>query len=112
MRVLSRIRRVPWARVGNLRKETHVKQLLSFMETCSWFWRFIADFAKISKPPTTLSAKWIWNPEHDRAFKQFKKTLSSAPILQTGNLALHFNHELLFLSNPLPSRKTDLEPTQ
>ncbi|KAG5871433.1 hypothetical protein JTB14_002244 [Gonioctena quinquepunctata] len=42
---------------------TDVKQVMSFIQTCSWFRRFIENFANVSRSLTSLlkkNAKWIW----------------------------------------------------
>lgn len=63
----------------------NVKQLMSFLQTCSWFRRFIPDFAKISKPLSNLTKKlavWKWSEEENKSFEKLKRLLSSPPILQ------------------------------
>lgn len=62
-----------------------VKQLQTFLQTCSWFRRFIERFADISSPLSQLTKKdaaWTWGPEQDHAFNKLKKRLTTAPILR------------------------------
>lgn len=62
-----------------------VKQLLSFIQTCSWYRRFIEDFAKIIQPLTNLTkknVKWEWSQLEQKSFDKLKLSLCMAPILQ------------------------------
>lgn len=70
-----------------------VKQLLSFFQTCSWFRRFIPEFAKVSKPLTNLlkkGSKWIWGAEQKEAFHNLKVMLTSSPILRQADPQLPY----------------------
>ena len=61
-----------------------VKQLLSFLAACSWFRRFVPNFAQTAEPLTRLTRKaaiWIWGPEQDAAFHTLKQALTAPPIL-------------------------------
>lgn len=63
----------------------NLKQLMSFLQTCSWFRRFIPDFSKISKSLSNLTRKkatWKWGKEEECAFNKLKELLSSPPVLQ------------------------------
>lgn len=64
------------------RKEPkNVKQLLSFLQTCSWF---IENFAEISKPLSSLTkknAEWRWDSAQQAAFGKLNELLVTAPIL-------------------------------
>lgn len=62
-----------------------LKQLLSFIQTCSWYRRFIADFAKTIQPLTNLTkknVKWQWSQLEQQTFDKLKVALCQAPILQ------------------------------
>lgn len=62
-----------------------LKQLLSFIQTCSWYRRFIKNFAEIIRPLTKLTkkdAKWEWTQIEQNAFNKLKLALCSAPVLQ------------------------------
>ena len=61
------------------------KQVLSFLQTCSWYRRFIPNFADISKPLSNLTKKnviWKWGIDEQNAFDKLKKLLTTSPILQ------------------------------
>lgn len=71
----------------------NVKEVLSFMQTCSWYRRFIPSFAKIAKPLSDLTKKnavWQWGENQQYAFNTLKKLLTSPPILQQVNEDLQF----------------------
>ena len=62
---------------------THVR---SFLGLCSYYRRFVEAFAKVAAPLHELTRKEVptplpWTPEHDKAFKQQKEKLMSAPLL-------------------------------
>lgn len=70
-----------------------LKQLMSFNQTCSWYRRFIPDFAKIMQPLTNLTKKntaWEWTELHKQAFNQLKQALCSAPILRQADFNIPF----------------------
>ena len=70
-----------------------VKYLRSFLGHVSFYQRFIQDFAKVSKPLTTLLCKdkdFIIDEEGKRAFTMVKQELIEAPILQSPNWDLPF----------------------
>ena len=63
----------------------NLKQLISFLQTCSWFRRYIPNFAEVAKPLSNLTKKkavWQWNDEQQTAFEKLKLLLSTPPILQ------------------------------
>ncbi|XP_036346322.1 uncharacterized protein LOC118755602 [Rhagoletis pomonella] len=63
----------------------NLKQLVSFLQTCSWYRRFIPNFADVAKPLSQLTkknAKWRWSAEEQNAFDRLKDLLSSPPVLQ------------------------------
>lgn len=71
----------------------NVKQLLSFIQTCSWYRRFIENFAKTMQPLTKLTRKdevWHWGEKQHEAFETMKKRLSTAPVLKQVNIDLPF----------------------
>lgn len=71
--------------IRNRAKPTNSKQLVSFLQMCSWYRRFIPEFARISKPLSTLTKKgtpWKWSEDEDAVFEQLKEALTKAPVLQ------------------------------
>ena len=60
------------------------KQVKSFLGLCSYYRRFVEDFAKIARPLHKISdkkAKFVWNEECDQAFEALKKALTSSSVL-------------------------------
>ncbi|CAH2236856.1 jg13466 [Pararge aegeria aegeria] len=71
--------------IVNMPIPSNLKHLTSFLQTCSWYRRFIAGFAKIAEPLTRLTkknAQWVWGIEQQVAYDKLKKLLTSAPILR------------------------------
>ncbi|GFW22508.1 retrovirus-related Pol polyprotein from transposon 17.6 [Trichonephila clavipes] len=63
----------------------NVKELQSFLQTCSWFRRYIQDFAKISRPLSYLTKKkiqWQWGFDQQNAFQTLKNCLTTSPVLK------------------------------
>ena len=70
-----------------------VKDLRSFLGHVGFYRRFIQNFAKVSKPLTTLLCEdkdFIINEEGKHAFRMLKQALIEAPILQSPNWDLPF----------------------
>jgi hypothetical protein len=64
---------------------SNLKHAHTFLQTCSWFRKFIPNFATIAKPLSGLlkeNAAWEWRPEQQEAFETLKDRLTTAPILQ------------------------------
>ena len=64
------------------------RELKSFLGHVGFYRRFIQDFAKVSKPLTSLLCKekdFIIEKEGKHAFMQLKRSLVEAPILQSPN---------------------------
>lgn len=71
----------------------NVKQLTSFFQTCSWFRRFIENFAEISKPLSNLlkkNAKWSWGHAQSQAVDRLKALLCSSSVLRQVDPGLPF----------------------
>ncbi|GFU02446.1 retrovirus-related Pol polyprotein from transposon opus [Trichonephila clavipes] len=63
----------------------NVKEVQSFLQTCSWFQRYIQDFAKISRPLSYLTKKkvqWQWGFDQQKAFQTLKNCLATPPVLK------------------------------
>jgi hypothetical protein len=64
---------------------TNVRQVQQFLGLCNFYRRFISKYSSIAYVLTNLTQKnvpFIWNKEHDIAFKNLKEALISAPVLQ------------------------------
>ena len=60
------------------------KHVRSFLGLCSYYRRFVQNFAQIAKPLHKLcekSSKFQWTDESQLAFQKLKDALTSAPIL-------------------------------
>ena len=79
--------------IQNLPLPSTVKDLRSFLGHVGFYQRFIQDFAKVSKPLTTLICKekdFIIDEEGKCAFTMLKQALIEAPTLQSPNWELPF----------------------
>ncbi|GBO32369.1 Retrovirus-related Pol polyprotein from transposon 17.6 [Araneus ventricosus] len=64
---------------------TNVTEVQSFLETWSWFRRYVPNFANIARPLSNLTKKhlkWIWGPEQQEAFENLRKRLITPPVLK------------------------------
>lgn len=71
----------------------NLKQVMSFIQTCSWYRRFIDNLANIMQSPTKLIRKvavWQWEHAQQSAFNKLRDLLSSSPILNQINVNLPF----------------------
>lgn len=71
----------------------NLKQVLSFLQTCSWFRRFVPNFASVARPLTDLTRKnvfWKWGSAQQEAFDTLKGLLTSAPILRSADPTLPY----------------------
>ena len=79
--------------IQNLPLPATLRDLQSFLGHVGFYQRFIRDFAKLSKPLTTLIFKdkdFFIDKEEERAFEMLKLILIEAPILQSPNWDLPF----------------------
>ena len=79
--------------IQNLPPPGTVRDLRSFIGHVGFYRRFIQDFAKVSKPLTTLLCKdkdFIIDEEGKCAFVMLEEALIDAPILQSRNWDLPF----------------------
>ncbi|CAG9568732.1 unnamed protein product [Danaus chrysippus] len=68
----------------NVPRPRNLKHLMSFIQMCSWYRRFIPDFAKVAEPLTRLTkkdAEWSWNKEQTFAFETLRTLLTTTPVL-------------------------------
>lgn len=74
--------------VVNMKAPGNVKELKTFLQTCSWFRKFIPQFSDIARPLTDLTKKdrrWQWGTDENRAFEELKLRLTTSPILRQPN---------------------------
>ena len=65
----------------------------SFMGLCSFYRRFVPNFADLVHPMLLLThkgAKFVWTIEHQKAFETVKSLLISEPILRIPNFSKKF----------------------
>ncbi|GFX16474.1 retrovirus-related Pol polyprotein from transposon 412 [Trichonephila clavipes] len=64
---------------------TSVKQVQSFVQTCSWYHRYIPNFSQIAKPLADLTKKngmWKWDFEQEEVFRELKSKIAFPPVLK------------------------------
>ena len=79
--------------IQNLPLPTTLRDLQSFLGHVGFYRRFIRNFAKVSKPLTTLLCKdkdFFIDKEGEHTFEMLKLALIEAPILQSPNWDLPF----------------------
>ena len=70
--------------VQNWPTPRNLTELRSFVGLCSYYRRFIPEFARIAAPLhdlTRKNARFVWGSEQDEAFKELKERLITAPVL-------------------------------
>ncbi|GFY35259.1 retrovirus-related Pol polyprotein from transposon 297 [Trichonephila clavipes] len=73
------------AAIQNIPSLRNLKQLQSFLQTCSWYRKFIPNFSDIARPLSNLSKKstaWKWSEIEQQAFQTLKQCLITPPILR------------------------------
>ncbi|GFV95847.1 retrovirus-related Pol polyprotein from transposon 297 [Trichonephila clavipes] len=73
------------AAIQNIPSPRNLKQLQSFLQTCSWYRKFIPNFSDIVRPLSNLSKKstaWKWSEIKQQAFQRLKQCLITPPILR------------------------------
>lgn len=79
--------------IANRQAPKNLKQLISFLQTASWYRRFIHNFADIARPLTNLTKKkisWKWEREQQEAFMKLKNALTTSPVLKQASDDLPF----------------------
>ena len=69
------------------------KQVWSFLGLCSYYRRFVRDFAQIARPLHKLcekGSKFLWSKDSEDSFQSLKLTLTTAPILAYPQLGQQF----------------------
>jgi hypothetical protein len=80
--------------VLNWKPPTNVSEIRSFLGLASYYRRFIEGFSKLAKPMMTLlekNAKFMWSDKCQESFEEFKKRLTSAPVLVLPDLSKKFS---------------------
>ena len=94
-----------------------IQELRSFLRHVGFYHRFIKDFAKVSKPLTSLLCKendFIIEDEGKHTFMQLKQSLMEAPILLSPNWDLPFeimSDALDFAVGVILGQRIDKKPT-
>ncbi|GFV91441.1 retrovirus-related Pol polyprotein from transposon 17.6 [Trichonephila clavipes] len=73
------------AAIQNIPSPRNLKQLQSFLQTCSWYRKFLPNFSDIARPLSNLSKKstaWKWSEIEQQAFQTLKQCLITPPILR------------------------------
>ena len=60
---------------------TDSKEVRRFVGLCSYYRKFISDFANIAHPLHQCAEKFNWTAEAEAAFIQLKQALTQAPVL-------------------------------
>ena len=81
------------AAIQNIPCPRNVKQLQSFLQTCSWYRKFIPNFSGIARPLSNLTKKntvWKWTENEQNAFQSLKKCLITPPVLKQADATKPF----------------------
>jgi hypothetical protein len=72
----------------------NISDIRSFLGLTGYYRRFIKGFSKISKPMMKLLAKsktFEWTPRREASFQEFKKRLTTTPVLTMPNVETSFS---------------------
>ncbi|KAJ3666019.1 hypothetical protein Zmor_001477 [Zophobas morio] len=72
------------AAIKLLRPPSNRKRLQSFIQTCSWYRKFVSEFSEIAHPLSNLlkkNASFQFGEAELRAFETLKERLTTAPVL-------------------------------
>lgn len=70
-----------------------LEQHQTFLQTASWYRRFIENFAEIARPLTWLTkktVKWQWENEQQKAYEKLKTALTTTPVLKQADYEAPF----------------------
>jgi hypothetical protein len=73
---------------------TPVTQVRNFLGLAGYYWRFISNFSKITKPITELlkkGTKYVWSEDCDDAFQALNKLLTTSSVLAQPDIAKSFD---------------------
>lgn len=79
--------------ISEKREPKNVKELISFIQTCSWYRKFIDNYAQIAKPLTDLTKKgssWLWGDIQRKSFQELKRKLITPPVLRQARDGIPF----------------------
>ncbi|GBM17010.1 Retrovirus-related Pol polyprotein from transposon 17.6 [Araneus ventricosus] len=82
---LSEVQKIPPPR--------NVKQVQSFLQTCSWYRKFIPNFSEIARSLSNITKEktvWTWTECEQNAFTTWKNCLVSPPILSQADFTKRF----------------------
>ncbi|GBM63060.1 Retrovirus-related Pol polyprotein from transposon opus [Araneus ventricosus] len=71
----------------------NVKQLQSFLQTCSWYRKFIPNFSEIARPLSNITKEetvWTWTECEQKAFTTLKNFLASPPFFSQADFTKPF----------------------
>jgi len=80
--------------VLNWKPPIDVSEIHSFLGLAGYYRRFIKGFSKLTKPMTALlqkNAKFVWSDKCQASFEEFKKRLTTAPMLVLLDLSKSFS---------------------
>ena len=80
--------------VLNWKPPTDVSEIRSFLGLAGYYHRFIEGFSKLAKPMTALlekNSKFVWFDKCQASFEEFKKRLTTAPMLVLQDLSKSFS---------------------
>lgn len=80
--------------ITNLSILVKQKDVRSLLGHAVYYRRFIKYFSKMEAPLYNLLTKYFefkWTEDYDKAFSNFKKTLTHAPVLKGPNWGLPFH---------------------
>ena len=78
----------------NWKPPTDVSEIRSFLGLATYYRRFIEGFSKLAKPMTALlekNVKFVWSDKCQASFEDFKKRLTTAPMLVLLDLSKSFS---------------------
>lgn len=81
------------AAITNMPPPRSPKQVITFLQTCNWYRRYIPGFSEVARPLSQLTrqgAAWEWTQRQEDAFSALKTALTTAPILRQADPGLPY----------------------